>query len=900
MDVKSIEDFKFLLGCFAEVLNELGENSLASSIQIENADDLMQFTELSEKGMQAYSILFQLINMVTENTIVQQRRKLESEGTLNQICGLWLHAFDQLQFSGYTPNQIASHLSRIHIEPVLTAHPTEAKRRTVLEHHRRIYLLLVKRENSVWTPSELSNLKEEIKTELERLFYTGEIYLEKPGVSDELSNVIHYFVNVFPYAVQELDRRLIWAWEQKKFPKNLINSPDCLPKITFGSWVGGDRDGHPLVTAEVTKESLQIMRDQSIGILRGMLIELVKRLSLSNNITLPPIKLIQWNEAVAKRLGAVGQIALARNKKEPWRQAVNLIIAQLPIPNNQENNENSYSTAQELYTDLIFLRGCLLTGKAERIAVKDLDPILRSIQTFGFHLACLDIRQNSLFHESAFTQLLEAAGINSNEYTLANDEVRLRIINTELKNSKPLCNDPKLLGPEAKDCFEIYKVIAEEIEHHGDAGIGSIIVSMTRNVLDLLTVYLLARETGIVCQSEQGLVCQLPVVPLFETINDLKQAPCILDEFLSHPVTKRSLPIWQNSYKTKKPIIQVMIGYSDSNKDGGAFSSSWNLYCGQKALIEVGDRHGVIIKFFHGRGGSISRGAAPTYRFLNALPSQSLEDGLRMTEQGETISQKYANLLNAEYNLELLVAGTLEASLTSKIRHANLPECADILDRISTDNKTHYESLLNTVGFTDFFRQATPIDVIESSYIGSRPTRRSGKKSLKDLRAIPWVFSWGQARFFISGWYGLGSALEQLKKQDPESFSRIKLVYANSIVLNHLIENIKSSLLMVDPIIMQAYAELVIDKNIKKKILGMILEEHQRTCTFIEELTAPVIKTPKNALQTARWKFLEPLHKNQIHMLGDWRSAKPENKSLALPKLLLSVNAIACGLGVTG
>ncbi len=898
MSKKSIEDFKFLLTSFVEVLETLGEPALASSLQMENSGEEIANNEFSEKSMQAHSILFQLINMVEQNTIVQERRKLESEGALNQVPGLWPHAFDRLMDLHYKPEEITRHLSHLHIEPVLTAHPTEAKRITVLEHHRRLYLLLVKKENSVWTPSELSSLKEEIKTEMERLFFTGEIYLEKPRISDERRNVIHYFTNVFPNVVQELDRRLFWAWEQKQFPGDLINSPDRLPKITFGSWVGGDRDGHPLVTAEVTQESLHHMRRQSVQLLERRLGELAKKLSLSHELTHYPAKLIQWNEETAKMLNEAGKQALDRNKGEPWRQAVNLMIARLP--NTPRESETSYFFAFDLLEDLKKLRESLIESNAERIAAKDLDPILRTVQTFGFHLARLDIRQNSEFHELALTQFMKAAGIDPANYLSDNFEQRLSFLNEELKSSRPFSSNREVLGTEAKLSLELYKVLAKELELHGSAGLGSIIVSMTRNVLDLLTVYLLAREAGVAHQTSEGLACRLPVVPLFETIEDLKQAPGILDEFLSHPVTQRSLSGWQKSKAHKKPVIQVMIGYSDSNKDGGAFTSLWNLYCAQKELIQVGEKHEVAIQFFHGRGGSISRGAAPTYRFLNALPPQSLEGGFRMTEQGETISQKYANFLNAEYNLELLVAGALEASLTGQQQHAEVAKLESIMNQISLDNQKHFESLLNTEGFIDFFLQATPIDVIESSFIGSRPTRRKGQRTIEDLRAIPWVFSWIQSRFFLSGWYGLGFAMEQLLEQDPESYGRMEQGYSNSPVLRHFIENIRASYSMVDTEIMQAYAELVEDENIRKTFLDMILEEYDRTKTILDKLVPQANNNNESELQSIRFKFLEPLHKNQVELLRQWRNREPEKKSRMLPELLLSVNAIACGLGVTG
>lgn len=896
MITKNIDNFSFLLDCFIEILLELGEQDLAESIKIK--DPLNQNHELSEKGIQVYSILFQLMNMVEENTSIQKRRKLESEGELKTIPGLWLNVLEHLKNSNISSEQISDKLSSLHIEPVLTAHPTEAKRITVLEHHRKIYLLLVKMENSVWTPSELSELHNEIKAELERLFFTGEIYLEKPQIADERNNIIHYLVNVFPLALQELDRRFLWAWKQAGFLEDPLSTKRSFPNIRFGSWVGGDRDGHPLVTAKVTQVSLSEMRCQSVAMLKIRLIDLAKKLSLSSELTNTPEKLIEWNTFTSERLGEKGIKALQRSNKEPWRQAVNLVISQLPEAG--ENNQFYYTCSDQLYEDLLKLKEHLLSVKAIRIVEKDLQPILRLVQVFGFHLARLDIRQNSSFYESALIEFLDAAGLDSKDFISGTYENRMVILNKELQTSRPFCNNPDQLNKEAKICLELFKVIADEIKNHGVNGLGSLIVSMTRNSLDLLTVYLLARETGIVCQHENKLICQLPVVPLFETIEDLKKAPSILEGFLSHPITKNSLSLWQKKDNSAAPFIQVMIGYSDSNKDGGAFSSLWNLYCAQKSIIETGQKYGVAIQFFHGRGGSVSRGAAPTQRFLNALPAQSVQGGFRMTEQGETIAQKYANLLNAEYNLELLSAGVLKASLANNVSANSTSELEPVLEMVSQTSQSHYGNLIQMDGFITFFRQATPIDVIESSHIGSRPSRRSGKPTLKDLRAIPWVFSWGQARFFLSGWYGIGKALDTLLKNNSDHFEILKTSYTEIPYLNHFIENIKTSFLMTDLKTMKEYSELVEDSDIKSKFMKMILDEHHTTKVMLEKLTGSITAGSANELHKIRYRFLEPLHNSQIEMLRTWRAIEPENKSVLLPKLLLSVNAIASGLGVTG
>ena len=896
MNKKSFSGYEFLLDCFIEILTELGELDLVALIKTKETQNLDKV--LSEKETQVLSILFQLINMVEENASIQKRRKIETKGNLDTVKGLWLETLKNLDEKGYSNEQIATNLKSIRIEPVLTAHPTESKRITVLEHHRKIYLLLVKLENSVWTPSEVADLKNEVKTELERLFFTGEIYLEKPQISDERQNIIHYLANVFPFALQELDRRLFWAWKEMGFEKAQLMNSSHLPKIRFGSWVGGDRDGHPLVSADVTEESLLEMRLKSIKIIKSKLVELAQKLSLSSSLVNVPDDLFEWISDTAEKLGPAGSESLKRNLQEPWRQALNLIIEKLPTQDNK--NAGSYKSASELLEDLVLLKKFLLEVKASRIVEKDLLPILRVIEVFGFHLARLDIRQNSTFYELALTQFFEVAGLDGQKFIDSTEAERLEIVSKELKSSRPFCNNPNQLGPQAKACLELYQVLANEIKSNGTHSLGSFIVSMTRNTLDLLTVYLLARETGVLSRIDGELVCQVPVVPLFETIEDLKAAPAILESFLSHPITKSSIPFWQQKDESSKPFIQVMIGYSDSNKDGGAFCSLWNLYCAQQAILEVGRKHGVTIQFFHGRGGSVSRGAAPTNRFLDALPAESVNGGFRMTEQGETIAQKYANLLNAEYNLELLSAGVLKASFTDDASQNLDPAILEIIEQLSNDSRGHYENLIQTEGFITFFRQATPIDVIEMSYIGSRPSRRSGKPTLKDLRAIPWVFSWSQARFLLSGWYGLGHALKNLMENDPEGFQKLAAGYHNIPFLNHFIENIKSSFLMSDKNVMKLYADLVTDEKIKNTFIKKILEEHRSTKKMLVELIGSLKQGPDNKLQTVRAQFLSPLHSSQINFLRTWRAMDDEQKLETLPKLLLNVNAIASGLGVTG
>ncbi len=894
-------DLEFLVQCFYEVLVELGEQSLGDQLpwRTEEPGAIQQ----PRRTAQAYGIAFQLLNMVEENAAVQMRRAIEAEGTLHEIAGLWPQNLAQLAEAGLSDAQIAKDLPRVRVEPVLTAHPTEAKRATVLEIHRRVYRLMVERENQMWTPSEQEQIRNRVKSELERLWRTGEIYLEKPDVASERRNIVYYLRNVFPATLPELDRRLRNAWRSAGFDPELVSAPWDLPRLSFGNWVGGDRDGHPLVSEAVTRRTLYELREAALGLVEQELIGLAVRLSLSDRLQAPPPSLLDRVRATAEDLGEPGAEAVARNPNEPWRQAINLMIARLPVDPEQAPSASVYASARELLDDLARLRDELVQVGARRIAEMDLDPVLRLVQTFGFHLAALDIRQNSQFHDLAIAQLASAAGLEAGDFPEWDEDRRLAFLQRELESPRPFTRADMEVGPEAAAVLGCYREVVAFLGRYGPDAFGALVVSMTRSLSDLLAVYVLAREVGLVHQTQGGLTCRLPVVPLFETIDDLHHAPDILDAFLADPVTRRSQAAQQERLGLDQPLQQVMIGYSDSNKDGGIFASLWGLHRAQDTLSEVGRRHGVRIRYFHGRGGTISRGAGPTHFFIEALPHSSVEGDLRMTEQGETIAQKYANRLNAAYNLELLVAGVAGASLLHWNGQKSSHPLEPVMDWLAVASREAYEALLHTEGFVAFFRQATPVDVIEASSIGSRPARRTGQQTIADLRAIPWVFSWGQARFFLSGWYGVGTALERLSHQDPGRFEALKAQGRVWPPLHYLVSNAATSIATADLPTMRAYADLVEDPSIRTRVMDAIEDEYVRTQRMLEQMYGGPLSEQRpetHTLLQLRQPGLGSLHCEQIELLKAWRSASDEEAPGLLSELLLLVNAIASGLRTTG
>jgi phosphoenolpyruvate carboxylase len=872
-----------------------------------------QNNPFTQKHLQIYSTCFQLLNIVEVNGAVQNRRLIEDQKSPAEINGLWSYNLHLLKNNGFSAEQIAEYLPQINVEPVLTAHPTEAKRTIMLEHLRNLYLLVVKRENKIYTKIEQNEIRHEIKIAIHRIWRISDVFIEKPDVSSELNNIIHYFTQVFPEVIVLHDRRLIQAWSEIDFDPALLRDVNQFPKITFGNWVGGDRDGHPFVTAEVTKNTLMKLRLKSFQVIKRVLLNLQNNLSFNSKVQDLSPEFRSRYEGLQNEI--IGHDGLHKTifPNEALKQFIEYLLIKLPVSivegHIQDYKEEaiSYNDPQELVADLHILERALINDNAAEIAFADVGEAIRIVNTFGFHLAKLDIRQNSRFHELALSQLMKAAQLNGDEFLSMNVIDRVAFINRELESTRPFTHQNMPLGAEARATIDSYKVLNEHINKYGTQALGSLIVSMTSNVSDLLLVYLLEREAGLMTSSPSGLASRLPVVPLFETIDDLIQSHKILDEFLSHRVTKNSLLLQQQQNKTETPVQEIMIGYSDSNKDGGILASQWYLYMAQTQLISVGEKHGVKIRFFHGKGGSLSRGAGPTHWFLRALPPLSVNGDIRFTEQGETIERKYANKYNAVYNIELLTSGVLAVSMLQKNKEIQEYELASELNFLACKSKLAYEGLTKKSGFIQFYEKATPIDAIEQSKIGSRPSRRTGTRTLSDLRAIPWVFSWSQCRFNITGWYGVGTSLENMRTNDPYKFERFKAAVKTDPFIRYLLTNIDSSLASTDEEIFKQYAQLASDVPQSNEILAQMLKEYNLTKLMIDSiLVNPISERRKNHYYSTllRADALRPLHQHQVSLLAQWRKLNNEgNFSRAdsiLLELLRCINAIAGAIGYTG
>ncbi|MGA1205887.1 MAG: phosphoenolpyruvate carboxylase [Opitutales bacterium] len=866
------KEHEFLVKAFTEVLADTGEPE-ASSYLLQGLGDAWSGT-MEASTVKAISFYFQLLNLAEEHTANSFRRIREQEAGPGAEPGHWGHYFERLKALGVSPDTVRERIATLQIEPVFTKHPTEAKNWAVLGMHREIFHILNRKEGAK-TEFEKNECARGMRAILERLWLTGEIFLQKPQVQDELENLTYYLQVIFPNVVDRLDSRLKHAWTAC-WPESEPLSENELPSVRFGSWVGGDRDGHPKVTAEVTRQTLSCLRQNALGVLKERLQALSRQLSFS-------IPHVATPEPMA---GKLAEWQCAGWEQRPWPAFVDCLEERLEVLD-----------AGSLCEELEFLRNCLLEAQAAHTVSVHVNPLIRLVKTFGQHLARLDIRQNSDFYEIALKQMMEAAGIpEADGYRDWPREKKLEFLNTELSHPRPLTHVSMSLPAHAEEARASLIVLQKHIKRHGRNGLGALVVSMTRDLTDLLTLYVLCKEAGLTRTNESGLYCTLPVVPLFETHGDLEVAPDIMEAFIQHPCTQNSLSMLPPGERS----LMIMLGYSDSNKDAGIIASQWGLREAQMRLLDVGNCNGIKLSFFHGRGGTVGRGSGPTHRFLEALPANALRGGLRITEQGEVIGQKYNSPASAAANLELLAAGSLGGDLLSAStdQPANISTYMNAMTRAS---KAAYRNFLEHPRFMEFYRQVTPIDAIEHSRIGSRPSRRTGQATLDDLRAIPWVFSWNQSRFYLPGWYGVGSALQHLESEYPQLHADLVQDLQQTAFLRYLFYNVESSLASSDAEWIRAYAGLVQDASLRNDMLDTILGERDATEAALTRLLGSPIASRRPrfcATLEAREGPLRKLHERQIALLGEYR-ANPASQHL-IEELLLVINAIASGLRTTG
>jgi phosphoenolpyruvate carboxylase len=893
---KITDDRKFILHCYQEMLKRINEYEVLQLIEndAEFLLDLESSSLTSEKIIQSLSIYFQLMTMVEENAATQYRRKMENEKDISSIRGSWAETFQIWKDLGIAEDEMIQTISSVDIMPVLTAHPTESKRVTVIEIHRDLYLLLVQRENTSLSKMEQMANTEKIISLIDRWWRTGEIHLEKPNITDERTNILHYLSKVFPSVVEKSDIQLKSSWKGIGFNTLKVSNPDFFPNIHFGSWVGGDRDGHPFVTPAITQETLILHRQEALKIIHQKLINLAAKLTISGISNPVPLALQEAITNHVSVLGEMGAKVLKRNLYEPWRQYVGLLTAKLEntISENVTDSNTRYKSSYALQEDLKFLRYILIEHGLSGIAQDLLFPVERTVKCFGFHLAKLDIRQNSSFHDKAISQILKTNGYADYDFENWNEDKRLQFLNTTLANNEFITDITITYGDEADNVLDCYRVVRHHINLYGSDGIGSFIVSMTRNLSNLLVVYLFMKET-------QLLNTDIKVVPLLETIHDLQSGPDILDQFLSHSITIQRA-------KRLSHRQEVMLGYSDSNKDGGTIASKWNLHTAEIMLSEIGRKHKTDVFFFHGTGGTISRGGGKYHRFLESMPVNTLNSHIKITVQGETVAQQFGNPLTATYNLNTIASGVARQTMFNKIGAVKSHFPYETMGFLAEKSFEHYRSLIEIPEFIHFYSNVTCIDVLERSKIGSRPARRTGKRSLNDLRAIPWVFSWNLSRLTITGWFGLGEALKKLKQEKPNEFIALKQAINDWPFFRFLMIQTETNLILSNLEMMNLYAELESNKEQRDMFMKIILSDYNNGMTLIEELFDDSAQNRREGqYDNLKWRDqkLKILHQLHIKYLKEWRIIKDQNSldfEKTLGRLLALINSISSGLKNTG
>lgn len=858
--------------------------------------------EFLAHAIQAQGIWFQLLSIAEQNAAMRQRRQSEVERGYNQLRGTFAQVVTAAAAAGLTAEELRLVVSALRIRPVITAHPTEAKRVTVLEKHRRIYRRLVDLEAPRWTPRERNALVDGLRNEIELLWLTGELRLEKPTVAQERAWGL-YFVNenlfeAIPELWEKLERALRQTYPGEPF--------EVAPFFQLGSWIGGDRDGNPFVTNEVTRETLYEYRLASLQRYRQRLGELLRTLSVTERAAAVPE---DFRRALARQLEASGQGAdiAARNPGEVFRQYLACMLRRLTATINCAERGQAapelagYPTADELIADLRVLETGLVAARCRGAAESLVRPVRREIETFRFSTFRLDLRENSTQLNAALAALWRAGTGGTPELPTPGSPAWRAWLQVEL--ARPLHPGralPELPDP-AAETLGMFRLIREMRDALDREAIGSFILSLTHQVDDVLGVYLLAKEAGLFADAAGVESCTLPVVPLFESIEDLRRAPEIMRELLQVPVVRRSV-------RAQGGVQEVMIGYSDSNKDGGFLTSNWELSKTQRRLTRLALECGVPIAFFHGRGGSVSRGGAPTGRAIAAQPAGSIQGRLRITEQGEVVSFKYANRGTAAYQIELLAASVLEHSLKSEREEALVPigEFDEAMEALSGAAHAAYRRLIEHPDLFAYFQAASPLEEIALLNIGSRPVRRFGARSLADLRAIPWVFAWTQNRHFVPGWYGVGSGLGTfLEVRGSRGEALLKRMFSEFRLFRLIVDEVEKTLAYADLALAREYAGLVPDARVRDGIFALLEDEYRRTAQAVQRITGSggiAERFPQFRQRLAhRLPTLEQVNRQQIELLRRFRAAaagRAQDDNLAA--LLLSINCIAAGFGTTG
>lgn len=864
-----------------------------------SAIDALSYDEATNLT-RAFGTYFHLVNVAEQFHQIRSMRRVErAQGTLENSIE---HAIQTLAQSGVSADAMQELLNALSIEPTLTAHPTEALRHTILRKRRQVALFLERLENPSHTPQEREEILAQLAALITSLWQTDEARSSKLTVQDEVAGHLYYFDRVFfdviPKVYRSLERAL-----KKHYPDARFRIP---PFLTLHSWTGGDRDGHPFVTHLVTKETLETLKATILQKYLAAVENAILHLSISTaraNVSPELAESIKLDEARFGRDSIANEWA-GRNYNEAYRIKLRFVSYRLKQTladlKSETRSGAGYDGEQEFLDDLRVVHDSLTRNKGERLAELIAAPLIRQAEIFGFSFVTLDIRQHARKQESALDEITAHLRLLPKPYRDMTESERVQWLVSELQSRRPMIPYKLPFSEETNELILTFRQIRKSLETISKRAIDTYIISGTDSASDVLEGLLFAKEAGLFRHlPNDDVECDLSVVPLFETISDLRRAGSLLEELFS-------LPIYRKAIAARGNLQEVMIGYSDSSKDGGLIASSWELYKSQIALKAVADIFGVSLKLFHGRGGTVGRGGGlPVHQAILAQPPGTVAGKIKITEQGEIISAKYMLPQIAERNLELVTSAVMLASVSAK-KTATPLEWRHALETISAASMKAYRHLVyEQEDFPLFFREATPIDVIEQMEIGSRPARRSAKARIEDLRAIPWVFSWMQNRAALPSWYGVGSGL-QAALEKGIALDLLQEMYREWAFFRSLIDNVQMILAKTDLRVAKEYAALVSDEATREKFFSRIEREWELTKTNLLLVTqqSELLENNPALLKSLRLRdpYIDPMSYIQVAALKRYRSQikTDEEKQKYLTLLRASVNGIAAGIRNTG
>jgi phosphoenolpyruvate carboxylase len=904
-------DVKLLGQMLGEILTNHGGTELFDKVEkirtmcksVRNQYDEATYIELKEEitGLsspmrkqiiRAFSMYFHLINVAEQNHRIRRKRQYQlQDDTIVQPDSIE-SAVLSLRENNINEEIIQSVLNTLSLELVITAHPTEATKRSILEIQQRIAAILKNLDHPLLTERERKKLEESLFNEVTILWQTDELREHKPSVLDEVRNGLYYFDQTLFEVLPEIHRELE-ACLEKSYPDTTWEVPNFL---RFGSWIGGDRDGNPNVTHEVTWETLNRQRRLVLKKYRDVLVDLMKRYSQSTTR-------VKVSEELLHLLEEKEDQFLTDEKKWPVKTEVYRRVFAMVIERVKHvgKSEIGYKSADELLEDLFIIQGSLKKHHPAAYELKTIQKLIRQVQLFGFHLATLDIRNHSGEHEAAMTEILRKVRIAEN-YRQLSEEEKVKILQGILMDPRPLLLLNEDYSAETQEMIKVFQLIKNAHNEFGKRSISVYLVSMTKSPSDLLEVLVLAKEAGIYRLHADGtLESHLNVAPLLETIDDLTAGSKIME-------TLFEMPLYQNHLQQMGDQQEIMLGYSDGSKDGGTLTANWKLYKAQLEIHEMAKRYKIGLKFFHGRGGSLGRGGGPLNKSLLSQPAETIGDGVKITEQGEVLSSRYLLEDIAYRSLEQATSTIMQiATHVSKEAdqgHQRAESWEKAIEEISTAAYTKYQSLVfGDQDFLTYFNEATPLRELSDLNIGSRPMSRKNRGSFEDLRAIPWVFAWTQCRQLLPAWFAAGTGLETFAAKSEQNLQLLQQMYEKWPFFQSTIDNLQMALMKADITTAKEYLSLVEDQTIAERIFTSILEEYERTKKILLLITddKELLDHTPNIQESVyrRNPYVDPLNFLQVELIKELRNQDEPDEEL-LTQVLLTISGISAGLRNTG